>query len=352
MSEKTDMLSVSMSNTKKELLDAYAEVRRRVDAQRKELLGAEKARAVAEKKAAQVTAEKEVENDPVKRLHELRGSLGKELLGLAEQFESEMQTFAQVQAAAENKKKELESLYGLETSIGDLAELITLHAEKKEQFALQVQQEKEAFDDEMKVQRDEWGQEAATHARHVEEVRDERKQKWVREQEEYEYTLKREREQRRNELEDELNKLSQEISTKKQEFDLSQKALEEEFHRREDAVLEREKIIDDLQSQISGFDKKTEKAVQLAVDESMTRLTAEFNAKQALEKATHEGQSSVYQSRIDALEKQVASQAQQVEQLSSLQESAYQKVQDIASRAVDSSRREVVFQSAAPVADQ
>ncbi len=349
MSDKVDVPTVSMSNTKKELLDAYAEVRQRVETQRKELLNAGKIRAEAEKSVAQVVAEKEVESDPIKRLHNLRGSLGKELLELAEHFESEVQTFEQVRFAVENKKEELKSLYNLEVAIGDFTELIAFHAEKKEQFALQAQQEEKMFENEMKANRDEWKKESATHAQHTEEIREEWKQKCVREQEEYDYAIKREREQRRNELEDELNKLTLDISAKKQDFDMSQKIKEEELKCRVETVSEREKFIDELQNQINGLKEKMDKTVQLAVNENTARLTAEFNAKQALEKAKHEGLCSVYQSRLDALEKQVVSQTQQIEQLSASQESAYQKVQDIANRAVDSSRREVVFQ---PVASQ
>jgi uncharacterized coiled-coil protein SlyX len=50
----------------------------------------------------------------------------------------------------------------------------------------------------------------------------------------------------------------------------------------------------------------------------------------------------VLSSKIDALEKMVAQQNTQIEQLSQKQESAYQKVQDIANRAVDAQKREII----------
>lgn len=55
-----------------------------------------------------------------------------------------------------------------------------------------------------------------------------------------------------------------------------------------------------------------------------------------------EGKNSVLQSRIDFLERQLEMQLAQIEQLSAKQESAYQKVQDIAGRAGDFDRREQV----------
>ena len=346
MSARNEIPAVSMSNTKKEMLDAYSEVKRRVETQKKELVTAEKARAEAENNVSLAVAEKEAESDPIKRLHELRGALGKELLALAERFEQEVQTFEQIRSAILNKRKELESLYGLEAAVGDLAELIAFQNEKKELFSQQVQQEKEIFYHEIQGQRTAWEQEKEAVSLRVEEARNEREIKWKREQEEYDYSLQRERIQRRDELEDELGKLTQKISVQTQAFEISKKYQEEELQRRLDGVVGRENVANDLQREIDEFSDRQDRAVQSAVEERVTHLTMEFVAQQALGKATHEGQCRVYQSRIDAFEKLVESQAQQIEQLSSSQDAAYQKVQDIASRAVDSARREIVFSPA------
>lgn len=346
MSVKQDIPMVSMNNTKKELLDAYAEVKRRVEVKNKELLSAEKARAEAEQNASKMVAEKEVEGDPVKRLHELRGSLGKELLALAEQFEQEVLTFEQVRSAVQSKQEELKSLYGFEVEIGGLAELITLHNEQKGLFSQQILQEKEAFKREVEEQRNLWEQEQKAVAERVDEARSERKRKWMREQEEYDYTLTRERAQRRDELDDELTKLMQESIARKQEFEISCQSREDALQQQENMVSEREKTLDDLHLQIKGFDNIMNQTVQKEVESNATRLMSEFDAKYALGKATHEGQCQVFKGRVESLEQLVETQAKQIEQLSVTQESAYQKVQDIASRAVDSARREVVISPA------
>lgn len=333
---------VSMNNTKKELLDAYAEVRSRVEEQRKELLNAEKARAAAEKKAAQVVAVQEAENDPVKRIHDLRGVLGKELLGLADRFECEVQTFEKVQSAVQQKKDELEALYGIEAQVEDLSTLIALHSEKKKTFEEREQLQLKTLQEEMAARRLQWEKEQKDADARLEDARAERKLKWKREQEEYDYALNREREQRRNQLEDELNAVSREIEVKQAEFDSACAAKQEELVRRETVVSEREKVMDDLQQKVDSFSAAVEKTVKAAVAENTEKLTAEFASRELLAAATHEGKNSVLQSRIDFLEKQVEMQLAQIEQLSAKQESAYQKVQDIASRAVDSARREYV----------
>jgi uncharacterized coiled-coil protein SlyX len=56
--------------------------------------------------------------------------------------------------------------------------------------------------------------------------------------------------------------------------------------------------------------------------------------------ARFEGERNVLMGKIEALEKMVASQAAQISDLAKKNELAYEKVQDIANRAVTAARRE------------
>ena len=71
--------------------------------------------------------------------------------------------------------------------------------------------------------------------------------------------------------------------------------------------------------------------------------------------ARFEGERNVLMGKIEALEKMVASQAAQINDLAKKNELAYEKVQDIANRAVTSARREIysvpVQQTSVPVRD-
>ena len=57
--------------------------------------------------------------------------------------------------------------------------------------------------------------------------------------------------------------------------------------------------------------------------------------------ARFEGEKNVLLGKIESLEKMAASQAAQISDLSKKSEQAYEKVQDIANRAVTASRRDV-----------
>jgi len=350
MSLNDGVPTVSLTNTKKELFEAYEIIKKRVVEQKQEILNVDKARKEAEKNAAQAVAEKETEKEPIKRLYELKDSFGKEILELAERFTEEIEAFKQIQIAIDNKKEELEKLYGVEVAIGDLAELISHNNELKASFDKEILEQREVFNQGMVQQKNVLESEKAEALEEFETKQIRIKQNWEREQEEYEYSIKREHDKRRDELEDELSILQVNLDSKLADFKENCKNKQTELSEREQDVAVREEKVEALQSEIAGFDEKLTGAVEKAVNDCTKILTTEFKANQALEKATHEGQSSVYMSKIESLEKQVVSQAKQIEQLSFAQEAAYQKVQDIAGKAVEASRRDVVFSS--PTAKQ
>ena len=207
MTEKTDLPNVSMTNTKKELLEAYEEAKEQFETLSKDLLDAEKARKRLEKKVAAATADAQAEQDPLKRLHDLRGTLSRELTELAERFETEIETYRKIQSAIETKNEELNTIYGVETAASDLAALIDAQRVKKEQFERDMQDQKGAFEAEMEEIRTQWQREKADLDRRAKEHAEAIDKQRQREKEEYEYTFARDKAQRKNALDDELQTL-------------------------------------------------------------------------------------------------------------------------------------------------
>jgi hypothetical protein len=72
------------------------------------------------------------------------------------------------------------------------------------------------------------------------------------------------------------------------------------------------------------------------------RLTSDFGQTRVLLEAKHEGEKNVLTSKIESLEKLVSSQEAQVAQFAKRHEQAYEKVQDIANRAVAAAKREFI----------
>ncbi len=356
MTEKTDLPNVSMTNTKKELLEAYEETKAQFENLSKDLLDAEKARKQLEKKVAAATADSQAAQDPLKRLHDLRGTISRELTGLAERFETEIETYRKIQAAIEAKKEELKTIYEVETAASDLAALIDAQRVKKEKFAREMQDEKEAFEAEMEETRAQWQREKADRTRSAKEQAEATEKQRQREKEEYEYTFARDKAQRKNALSDELQALEKNLAVKRSEFENESQNRTAELDAREEAIKGREKDIEALQKEVESFPKRNEASVQKAVVDTTERLTSNFKSDKALMEARFEGERNVLMGKIEALEKMVASQAAQISDLARKNEMAYEKVQDIANRAVTSARRESysapVHSSNIPVRDE
>lgn len=340
MNDHADIPAVSMANTKKELLEAYEIAKQRVESQDKDLLDAEKARKRMEKQVASATADAQAAQDPVQRLHDLRGAISRELGDLAERFENEIDTYHKIQSAIETKQAELDTIYEVETAASDLAALIDAQRIKKEQFDQEMSSGKAAFENEMQETRTQWQREKADHDRQVAEEKASLKKDRQREKEEYEYTFAREQAQRKNALEDELQTLEKEIAAKRGDFDHSVQERTAALDAREGEVAAREKEMDALRKEVDGFSKRLETAVQAAVADTTRQLTRDFESDKALMQARFDGEKNVLAGKIEALEKMAAAQDAQIKDLSRKSEQAYEKVQDIANKAVTASRRE------------
>jgi chromosome segregation ATPase len=329
-----------MANTKKELLEAYEEAKKRVEMADKDLLDADKARKRLEKQVATATADAQAAQDPVQRLHDLRGAISRELSDLAERLETEIETYRKIQSAIETKQEELNTLYEVEAAASDLAALIDAQRAKKEQFGREMEAQKGAFEAEMQELRTQWQREKADHDRQVKEETEANEKKRQREKEEYEYAFAREQAQRKNAQEDELQALQKEIALKRSDFEKEYQQRKTELDAREEAFSGREKETASLQKEVESFPKRNESAVQAAVAETTKRLTRDFERDKTLMESRFEGEKNVLAARIESLNSLVTSQAAQISDLSKKHEQAYEKVQDIANRAVAAAKRE------------
>ena len=356
MPEKTDLPNVSMANTKKELLGAYEEAKKHVNSLSKDLLDAEKARKQLEKKVATATADAQAAQDPLKRLHDLRATISRELTQLAERFETEIETYRKIQSAIETKNEELNTIYEVETAASDLAALIDAQRVKKEQFEREMQDQKGAFEAEMVETRAQWQREKADRDQRVKDQVEAIDKQRQREQEEYEYNFARDKTLRKNTLDDELQALEKELTAKRSEFEKESQNRKAELDARQEAVADREKNMEALQKEVESFPKRNEAAVQKAVADTTETLTKNFKSDKALMEVRFEGERNVLLGKIEALEKMVASQSAQISDLAKKNELAYEKVQDIANRAVTSARRDTYSvpapQTSIPVRDE
>lgn len=324
--------SITMKNTKKEMLEAYNEVLQQLKEQRAAELKPEEA--IEDKriqKAVEVTDSLSTEGI-VQEVSTLKLEVGKLLSQLSDRLEEEVSKYRQVQQAVEAKQKELQEIYDIEKSALSLAALIDAQHQKRQQTEAELAAHKEELTQEIETLREEWGKEKKVHEAEIKERDASEQKRREREKEEYLYVFQREQQLAREQFEDEKARLEREIAYRREQ-------MEKELADREKAIAERETELNELRKQASAFPKELESAVNKAVKEAMQRVEAEAKSREELLKKEFDGERNVLNTRIESLEKTVTEQNGQIAKLSQQVEKAYSQVQDIAIKAIEGTSR-------------
>ncbi|MEN6335819.1 MAG: hypothetical protein ABFE01_16320 [Phycisphaerales bacterium] len=333
--KKVDSVEPSLKSTKQELLDAYNEMRQHVQERDKTQLKPEQK--VQERKEAEIltAVQAMTAGGVLQKIGQLKQEMARTLADLGDKLAAEVDKCNQVQQAIDIKEKELAEVFGIDKAAGTLAALIEAQHAEKEEFEREMAAEKERLTGEIESIREQWKSEKAerdAQAKEQDAIEAKRRQ---RQQEEYKYAFEREQQLARDKFEDEKAKML----AQKAQIEKDMKALREQTERdlqeREKRIAEREKEFASLQSQVQEFPKRLDAAVAAAVKETTERIQREAKYQQDLLHKDFEGQKNVLTARIQSLEKTVKEQSDQLGRLSQQQEAAYQKIQDVAVKAIE-----------------
>jgi len=338
MDKKIQAEKLSMSNTKQEMLNAYNAILKQLQEKSEAELKPEKK--IEEKKAKEVVkiADSLSTEGVVKEISNLKLDIGKILMQISDGMEGEVKKFKGIQEAIELKEKELQELYEIERSAATLAALIEAQNQKRQEFELEMAKTEERLTMEIETIRAEWEKEKKDHEAQVRERDAEEKKRRERERDEIIYAFKREQQLAKDNFEDEKLKLEREIQLRKEQ-------MEREVAEREKSIAEREEELNELRKKVGAFPKEMENALQKAVKETTERINLGANNQWELLKREFDGERKVFTTRIESLEKTVKDQSEQITKLSGQLEKAYQKVQDIAVKAVEGSANSKSFHS-------
>lgn len=321
---------LSEKNTKQEMLDAYQTLVRQLEEKRAAELHPEKR--LQEKQAEEAVAVAAgLAPDGVERaLGNLKADIGQSLAQIAERMASEVTRFKAIQKAVESKERELQELYGIEKAAASLAALIEAQNQKRREFEIELSQQKEELTREIETTRADWEKEKKSHEAELRERDALEKKGREREKEEFAYLFKREQQVARDKLNDEKAGLEKEILAKRE-------SVAKELAEREKAVAAQEKELIELKQKAATFAKELESAVEKAVKEVADRLKLEAKNREELLRKEFEGERNVSVARIEALERMTKDLSDQSAKLSRQLENAYQKVQEIAEKAIEGS---------------
>jgi Fe-S oxidoreductase len=224
----------------------------------------------------------------------------------------------------------LQELYGIEKAAASLAALIEGQNQKRREFELELASQKEQLKEEIEATRAEWEQEQKARETEVKERELTEKKARDREKEDYAYAIKREQQAIKDKLNDEKALLEKEIKLKRE-------AAEKDLTEREKVIVEREKDLAQMRERVAAFPKELQEAVNKAVAEVTARLTGEAKTREELLRKECEGERNVFKTRVEGLEKTIKDLGERNARLTQQLDAAYQKVQEIAEKAIEGS---------------
>ncbi len=328
MGEKIkEQRKITFTNTKQEMVAAYNELLKQLQEKSASELKPEVA--IEQKKTKEIIEEADslsvegvVKNIGQVRL-DISGMLGK----IAQELEEEVGRYRKVKDAVAIKTKELEEIYGIHKAAQSLAALIEAQDKQRFDFEKEMEERKNAFEHEMKALMLEREEDKKRYDARLKEQQAEDNRLRQREKEDYEYTFKREKQAA-------WDKFIDEQSKKEKETQIKREATEKQLAERENRIKESEEDLNSLRKKMESFSKELELAVQKTTKETTEKCQAESRNREEFLKKSFEGERNVLQTRVDSFEILVKEQKEQMLKLSQQLEKAYQKVEDIAEKAV------------------
>lgn len=319
-----------MTNTKKEMVDAYNALLKQLEEKEKAALKPEKK--LEEKKKNEVVgiASSLSTEGVAKEINNLKLAVNNALTQIAEQLEKEVAKFQSVQKAIEFKERDFQEVYEIEQAAATLAALIETQSQKRLEFETEMAAKREQLERDINTTRSEWERERKIHEAQIRERDAEEKKTRDRQREEFTYTFEREQRLASNQFQEQKANLEKELQQKKEE---TEKALLE----KERDIAARESKLKELEEAVARFPGELEGGVARAVKDATERLKTEARNREELLRKEYDGERNVLTTRITSLEKTVEQQNEHVAKLSQQIELAYQKVQDIALKAVEGS---------------
>jgi hypothetical protein len=342
---------VSAKSTKTEILDAYEELvgeHQALQAQLEELRAGQKtalprAPQVIDARPLAEAVKGATVHEVLQGLSVLRTGFGSAMSALSAQLTAEATKLAELRRSVAAQTNELKELHNLEVTEQTLDELLQKYAEESERFDTDMQQQRQAFGQEMAEQRAAWQKEQDAQARFIRE-RDASLQR-AREREAAEYAYERERTRKQ-----ETDTYEQQKKKRYEALDALVQSRQGDWEVREKAIVDQEKLFAEYQAKVESFPAELEAAVQKAAAEGRRLVETEAKIQADLQAQESAGEKRIAALRITALRDIIDKQAVQIDHLSQQLSAVLKQTQDLAVKALEGTSTSSSYQAIREIA--
>ena len=342
---------ISTKSTKTEILDAYEELVREhqtLQAHLEELRAGQqtalpRAPQVIEAKPFTEAVQGTTVHEVLQGLSVLRTGFGSAISALSAQLTAEATKLAELRRGVATQSKALKELHDLEVTEQTLDELLQKYAEASERFAADMQQQRQAFGQEIAERRTAWQQEQDVQARLIKERDASQQRARTREAAEYAYERERTRKQATATYEQQQKKLYEALDA------LGQRR-QHDWETREQAIADQEKLCAEYQAKVEGLPATLEAAVQKAVAEGRRVVETDAKIQADLQAQDMAGEKRIAALRSTALRDTIDKQAVQIDQLAQQLNAVLQQAQDLAVKALEGTSTSSSYQAIREIA--
>ncbi|MBR8773685.1 hypothetical protein IX306_000798 [Porphyromonas levii] len=323
-----ERVQISMSNTKKEMLDAYEALLKEVTAKNLEHPKEEQKR-VEQKKVvskAEALSIEELEGFA----QEVMGEFGKAVAVLQRQLKEGFDKLSILNDTIKIKEEWIEDLYAIQSNADSLSTLILAQKRRKEEVQQELDAERMKLEAEIANTREIWKREKDTHNESLKQEKADIALQRKREEEEYNYTTN----QRRRAEEDEFRAR---LLAEEKSLEERKKAFEREYADREKILKEAEAELSQLRELSESLSGKIEEAETRAIAVTEERLNREHRFEFDLAKKETEGQLKLKDQQIELLQQKISEMELQLKEAGVKVANSEETVKDIAFRAIESS---------------
>ena len=340
---------ISEKNTKAQILAAYNELLKERDAlatQLKTLQNAKKEQpSVVEQKAddlrlGQVSGVADNKmTAAIQTLSALQLGFGSAISELSERLTSKAARLQDLRDAVAQEEQKLAEFHNLDLIQEDTLEnLLQSYTDHSKAFELELSQSKEAREQELQARRKAWKQEQHEQDQLMQELNETEEKRAQRESQEYAYNLTLQRDLDQTEYAQIQANLYQTL----EEAKLTQ---EKRWAEREKAIAQQEQQFYTLRTQVETADQEKDAAVEGAIAEIKEKVDYEVTVERNIRSKELDGETRVYELKIQALEQTIETNEEQIQTLSKQLDAALKQVQDLAVKAIEGSANVQSYQA-------
>ena len=346
---------VTAKNTKAEILEAFAELEQEKASLESTIKKINKSNPTTTMSAkSQPVSESTTMSSPtamqtdisqiIQNLEKLQVSFGGAVSKLSERLITEASTLEEIQRSVNKEISELNELHNLaEISDETLDELIQSYQANSKQFTEEYSQQQEELEQQIQELRQNWQKEQANHVRELKKRNETQEKNQQRDEQEYQYNLKLERELLVEEHQQNQKNLYKELADIKT-------TQEKQWAEKEESIAAQEKDYAEAQEKVAAFAKELEAKIKQGKEEGkgigyyQAKIKADLRAKEV------EGEKNNYQLRIQSLEETISTNQARIVSLSQQLDAALKQVQDLAVKAIEGTSNRSSFEAMKEIA--